>query len=259
MKKLIALLLLLPLCAFAQQQVVGIGAAPDDGTGDPARTAFDKLNDNDTELYAKFPVNLTNNVTGTLPVGNGGLGITTTTDDTIPLGTGSAYVATAVTNCTDTGGNRLNYDATTNTFSCGSGNTSGTFVATFETACTTDPTITFDWRRQDGIVLMRTESSSFVCTSDSTAILSTSTPVPSAIRPSINTVGTLFFGALDNTAVQGGACIVLLPDGNIAISRWLNSTAPCVATGAGWTATGSKNLNVLQTTNVGFSYMLGNP
>lgn len=33
------------------QQPVNIGAAPDDHTGDPIRTAFDKLNQNDTELY----------------------------------------------------------------------------------------------------------------------------------------------------------------------------------------------------------------
>lgn len=33
------------------QQTINIGAAPDDGTGDPLRTAFDKVNDNDGELY----------------------------------------------------------------------------------------------------------------------------------------------------------------------------------------------------------------
>lgn len=33
------------------KQVIGIGTAPDDGTGDPLRTAFGKVNDNFTELY----------------------------------------------------------------------------------------------------------------------------------------------------------------------------------------------------------------
>lgn len=33
------------------KQVVGIGTAPNDGTGDPLRTAFTKCNDNFTELY----------------------------------------------------------------------------------------------------------------------------------------------------------------------------------------------------------------
>ena len=34
------------------QQIVNIGATPDDGTGDNFRVAFDKLNDNDAELFA---------------------------------------------------------------------------------------------------------------------------------------------------------------------------------------------------------------
>ena len=34
------------------QQTINIGSAPNDGTGDPLRTAFDKANDNFNELYA---------------------------------------------------------------------------------------------------------------------------------------------------------------------------------------------------------------
>jgi hypothetical protein len=34
------------------QQVINIGLAANDNTGDPIRTAFDKSNDNFTELYA---------------------------------------------------------------------------------------------------------------------------------------------------------------------------------------------------------------
>jgi hypothetical protein len=33
------------------QQIIGIGASANDGTGDPLRTAFDKVNDNFVELY----------------------------------------------------------------------------------------------------------------------------------------------------------------------------------------------------------------
>lgn len=33
------------------QQTIGIGTVGNDGTGDPLRTAFDKCNDNFTELY----------------------------------------------------------------------------------------------------------------------------------------------------------------------------------------------------------------
>ena len=33
------------------KQTIGIGTSANDGTGDPLRTAFDKCNDNFTELY----------------------------------------------------------------------------------------------------------------------------------------------------------------------------------------------------------------
>jgi len=34
------------------KQTINIGAAPDDGTGDVLRTAFDKVNDNFNEVYS---------------------------------------------------------------------------------------------------------------------------------------------------------------------------------------------------------------
>ena len=46
------------------QQVINIGTAPNDGTGDSVRTAFNKVNSNFTELY-------TNGVSGSGGVGNG--------------------------------------------------------------------------------------------------------------------------------------------------------------------------------------------
>ncbi len=36
------------------QQTIDIGAVPNDGTGDPLRDAFDKANDNFTELYRNY-------------------------------------------------------------------------------------------------------------------------------------------------------------------------------------------------------------
>ena len=37
------------------QQVINIGAAANDGTGDPLRDCFDKINDNFSELYTLGP------------------------------------------------------------------------------------------------------------------------------------------------------------------------------------------------------------
>ena len=41
------------------KQTINIGTSPNDGTGDPIRTAMDKIKDNFDELYdGKFPNNL---------------------------------------------------------------------------------------------------------------------------------------------------------------------------------------------------------
>ena len=39
------------------QQLIDIGTTPNDGTGDQLRDAFDKVNDNDTELYGSVATN----------------------------------------------------------------------------------------------------------------------------------------------------------------------------------------------------------
>ena len=55
------------------QQTINIGTVANDGTGDPLRTAFDKVNDNFNELYADDAGDV-NSVTG-----NGGLTASPTT------------------------------------------------------------------------------------------------------------------------------------------------------------------------------------
>lgn len=66
------------------------------------------------------------NATGTLPVANGGTNVTSATDDSLLVGNGTTFQLKAVATCTDTGGNHLNYDASTNTFSCGTSGSGGT-------------------------------------------------------------------------------------------------------------------------------------
>ena len=46
------------------QQIINVGAAPNDGDGDPIRTAFIKTNDNFTELYARVQVTPPSNAIG---------------------------------------------------------------------------------------------------------------------------------------------------------------------------------------------------
>lgn len=49
--KNVLLLLLFPVALFAQQQTINIGTSANDHSGDPLRTAFQKVNANFTELY----------------------------------------------------------------------------------------------------------------------------------------------------------------------------------------------------------------
>lgn len=58
-------------------------------------------------------------------ISSAGTGASTAADDTIPVSDGSNWAAKAVPNCTDTGGNHLNYTAATNAFSCGTTTSGG--------------------------------------------------------------------------------------------------------------------------------------
>lgn len=55
----------------------------------------------------------------TIAFNHGGTNLTSAADDTTLVSSGSAWVAASLPNCTDTGGNHLNYATATNLFSCG--------------------------------------------------------------------------------------------------------------------------------------------
>lgn len=71
-------------------------------------------------------VDLTTGVTGVLPIGNGGTGLSSASDDQTIVSTGSAWVAKTLPSCLDTAGNHLNYNQSTNAFSCGTSGSGGT-------------------------------------------------------------------------------------------------------------------------------------
>jgi len=50
------------------QQTINIGSSPNKGDGDPLRTAFDKINDNFTELYTGPPQLTQNEINALTPV-----------------------------------------------------------------------------------------------------------------------------------------------------------------------------------------------
>lgn len=75
------------------KQTINIGSSANDGTGDPIRTAFDKVNDNFNELYAVTAAGSGNNIAIS---GNKIISETTNGDIILdPNGTGRIVVATA--------------------------------------------------------------------------------------------------------------------------------------------------------------------
>jgi hypothetical protein len=93
------LALCLASITYAAQQPVNVGTSANDHTGDPARTAFIKLNANDAELYAKFPVTVANGGTGAITLsgvlkGNGTSAITAASvTDLVGLFTGTCSIS----------------------------------------------------------------------------------------------------------------------------------------------------------------------
>ena len=65
-------------------------------------------------------ISLTAEVTGTLPVANGGTGQTAATADGVLIANGSSFVLRVIPDC-DTAGDALNYNVSTDAFTCASG------------------------------------------------------------------------------------------------------------------------------------------
>lgn len=120
--------------ALASQSANLVWAGP--STGAAASPTFRSLVYNDLPTsaaaagtYPKVTVNaqgivtgtasqitLTTDVTGTLPLANGGTGLNAAADDSVLLSNGSAWAAVALTNCTTA----ITYATATNTFGCSS-------------------------------------------------------------------------------------------------------------------------------------------
>lgn len=189
---------------------------------------------------------LTDNAAVTLA--QGGTGLTSAADDTTLISSGAAWVASAIPDCTDTGGNHLNYTAGSNTISCGTSGggvaqTTSTFTVTWPTACTTTPSQGWAYTKTGNTITLRLVDN-VSCTSDSASFVSAAGDVPAAIRPA-NTV--ILLGALvtDNGVGQlAPACIQITSAGTMTVRRSVTS----LCDNAGFTATGTKELN-----NAGFN------
>jgi hypothetical protein len=120
------------------------------GGGGQASSTLASAGTSITVLHGGSPptwgaVTLTTDVSGILPVANGGTNLSTATDDNLMVGNGTTWQTKALPNCTDTGGQHLNYDTASNTFICGTsggGGGGGGDFSTITTATNTTATMT---------------------------------------------------------------------------------------------------------------------
>lgn len=129
----------------------------------------------------------------------------------------------------------------------------GTFTASFGNACTTTPTITFDYTKVNNTVTLEAVSTTgFTCTGDSTGF--SSGAIPANLRPTVAATSAVYAngGFQDNGVVTAGCLSIDGGTGILALSKF-NGT---VCNGTGWTASGNRSATIQ---NINFTYMLGNP
>ncbi len=112
------------------KQSIGIGSAANDGTGDPLRTAFDKTNQNFTELYSGVPLNFVTkdaNYTTVLADGCTGFLHTSASTHTWTIDGSLAYpVGTYFTFTNENGGGNVSIAITTDSMYLAGAGTTGT-------------------------------------------------------------------------------------------------------------------------------------
>lgn len=173
-------------------------------------------------------VDLTTNVTGTMPVANGGTNLTSATDDNTIVGNGTTWQSKALPSCTDTAGNHLNYDPATNTYSCGTSvaTVTGSFTASFTTGYTATQTQDFKYTKVGNIVVL-SPFSEMTGTSNATNLSTASGAAPSAIRPATvtATVGVMISGT--NNGTGAALCLRIGTDGTMSYGTLASTTGVC--------------------------------
>lgn len=168
------------------------------------------------------------------------------TDDNILLANGTIWELEAVPNCTDSGGNHLNYTAATNTLSCGTSSggasaSTGSFTTTWNDACTTSPTQVFQYAQVGNIVSLRA-TQAVSCTSDSTGFNADVASVPVAIRPTANVVLPGISVVDNGTPVTTFSCLLITSAGTMHVLQNINNGGQC--SGSAFTASGTKGWQI---------------
>lgn len=216
-----------------------IGGGTSQLTPLPAGTTTTVLHGDASGTPAYAAVSLTTDVSGTLGAGNGGLGITTTTDDTTIVANGSGWVASAIPTCSG-GSSALTYNVTTNAFGCntissGGTITSGTFTVTYPNCCTTTPTQNWAFTKfTDGVTASCTVYPTDIASGTGDAVTfnnSGGTQLAAAERPVQQQV--FWAGGATNNGASVAATLTITTTGGVFLGNstfdfngaWTNSGA----------------------------------
>lgn len=207
-------------------------------------------------------VSLTADVSGTLPVANGGTNLTSATDDAAVVGNGTTWQAVAIPNC-GSSTQALAYSTSTNSFSCqtvsgsGAALTTGTWTSSLSVGCTVAQNQAWSYSQigsGTGSIVTITSNSTPACTSNSGSFSTASGSVPSAIRPSRQITFSGLTGT-DNGA-NSPICITLLADGTLSYLRQSTTTGECGATTFTNSGVKAANLGTGTQANVDFTYRI---
>ncbi len=133
--------------------------------------------------------------------------------------------------------------------------TSGTFTATFTNACTTSPTVSFDWVKVGSVVtIWGVAESGFTCTGDSVSFETAAGDAPATIRPAVDKFLLLASNAVDSGS-NVGVCLQMVSDGTVRFNVY-TVTGGCAGGSASWTASGNRDVNV---GNAPTTYSVSNP
>jgi len=137
---------------------------------------------------------------------------------------------------------------------CPATSSNGTFTASFDDACSTTPTVTFDYEKNGNLVtLVATAVSGFPCTGDSTSFATTGTPAPAAIRPTqaVNGAQQNQLGGFTDSGTATLGCFLIATSGNVQFLKSVSSSCA----GTTWTASGNRAALAGWTA----SYIISNP
>lgn len=156
--------------------------------------------------------------TGTLTASRGGTGLTSVTDDNILIANGSGYVSSTLPSCSNATTSKLLYDVSSNSFSCGTDQTSAGGVTTLTSSSTASDAVVATLTAIPGISFSASASTNYLI---DCVIIYTSTVTTTGITFAWDTPASptrILMGGFTTTSATGGTNAFLQRADNTPVS-----------------------------------------